>query len=120
MGNCWIFFGSYLSNRKQRVVINGSESDWGIIDAGVPQGSDLGPLLIDINDLEEGIKTEVKFFADISLFSIVWNPNTTADDLNHHLNLINHWAFQWKMSFNTDPNNQAVQLIFSHKGKVSK
>ena len=75
-----------------------------------------------INDLEEGIKSEVKFFADdTSLFSIVRNPDTTADDLNHDLNLINQWAFQWafqwKMSFNPDPNKQAIQLTFSHNGK---
>ena len=30
---------SYLSNRKQRVLINCSESEWGIVDTGVPQGS---------------------------------------------------------------------------------
>ena len=67
-------FESYLCNRKQRVVINGSESVWGKIDAGVPQGSVLGPLLflIYINDLEDGIKSQIKFFADdTSLFSIV-------------------------------------------------
>ena len=38
-------FESYLCNRKQRVVINGSESVWGKIDAGVPQGSVLELLL---------------------------------------------------------------------------
>ena len=36
-------FKSYLSNRNQRVVINGFESEWGLIEAGVPQGSVLGP-----------------------------------------------------------------------------
>ena len=36
---------SYLSNRKQREVINGFESVWGGIEAGVPQGPVLGPLL---------------------------------------------------------------------------
>ena len=62
---------SYLSNWKQRVLINGFESDWGQIESGVPQGSVLGPLLflIYINDLEIGIKSHIKFFADdTSLF----------------------------------------------------
>ena len=117
-GNLLAFFKSYLSNRNQRVVINGSESDWGIIEAGVPQGSVLGPLLflIYINDLEKGIKSGIKFFADdTSLFSIVRDVDISADDLNHDLNLISQWAFQWKMSFNPDPNKQAVQVIFSNK-----
>jgi len=64
-------FQNYLANRKQRVVLNGMESNWGEIKAGVPQGSVLGPLLflVYINDLEEGIKSSVKFFADdTSLF----------------------------------------------------
>ena len=61
-------FESYLSNRKQHVMINGSESDWGKIESGVPQGSVLGPLLflIYINDLEKGIKSQINFFADVT------------------------------------------------------
>ena len=109
---------SYLSNRKQRVLINGSESDWGEIESGVPQGSVLGPLLflIYINDLEIGIKSHIKLFADdTSLFSIVHDPNTSASELNHDLKLISQWAYQWKMSFNPDPTKQAVQVLFSRK-----
>ena len=37
-------FQNYLTNRKQRVVLNGMESNWGDIKAGVPQASVLGPL----------------------------------------------------------------------------
>ena len=108
-------FKSYLSNRKQRVVINGFESEWGLIEAGVPQGSVLGPLffLIYINDLENGIIPNVKFFADdTSLFSIVTNPTLSAFELNSDLKVIENWASQWKMSFDPDPNKQAVKMFF--------
>ena len=50
---------------------------------------------------------------DTSLFSIVSDPNVTAEELNHDLNLINCWAHQWKMSFN--PDTQAVEILFSQK-----
>ena len=39
------WFSSYLSGRRQRVVINGESSDLSPFRAGVPQGSILGPLL---------------------------------------------------------------------------
>ena len=35
----------YPENRKQRVLLNDAESEWGLIESGVPQGSTLGPLL---------------------------------------------------------------------------
>ena len=74
---------SYLSNRKQRVALNGLNSEWAPIESGVPQGSVLGPLLflIYINDLETNIKTSVKFFADDTmLYSIVSDPSISAEE----------------------------------------
>ena len=119
-GNFLALLKNYLTNYKQRVVINGMESDWGCIKAGVPQGSVLGPLLflVYINDLEEGIKSSVNFFADdTSLFSIVRDPIVSAGELNSDLDLISKWANQWKMSFNPDPTKQAEEIIFSRKIK---
>ena len=119
-GNLLKLFKNYLTNRKQRVVLNGSESNWGEIKAGVPQSSVLGPLLflIYVNDLEKGIKSSVKFFADdTSLFSIVYDPLLSAAELNHDLDLINRWAHQWKMCFNPGPTKPAEEILFSRKHK---
>ena len=103
-------FESYLHNRKQRVVLNGSFSEDSILESGVPQGSVLGPLLflIYINDLEINIKSNIKFFADDTmLYSIIKNPEESAADLNHDLEIISQWAHQWKMEFNPNPSKQA-------------
>ena len=84
----------------------------------MPQGSILGPLLflVYINDLPDGLKSNVRIFADdTSLFSVVLDPHSSSDVLNFDLTLIKSWAHQWKMSFNPDPSKQAVQLIFSRK-----
>ena len=73
-GSLLKLFENYLSNRKQRVVLNGSFSEHSSIESGVPQGSVLGPLLflIYINDLERNIKSNIIFFADDTmLFSTV-------------------------------------------------
>ena len=117
-GNLLGMIKDFLSERLQRVVINGQTSSWEQILAGVPQGSILGPLLflIYINDLPLNIKSNVKIFADdTSLFSKVINPTTSATVLNKDMEQISTWANQWKMSFNPDITKQAVEVYFSRK-----
>ena len=52
---------------------------------------------------------------DTSLFTAVEDSNTAANDMNHDLDLISQWAYTWRMSFNPDPQKQAVELKFSMK-----
>ena len=117
-GNLLETLTDFLKDRKQRVVLNGQNSSWANIEAGVPQGSILGPLLflIYINDLPDNLSTNVKLFADdTSLFSVVHDIATSSCDLNYDLNRVREWAFQWKMSFNPEPSKQAQEVIFTRK-----
>ena len=117
-GSVYHLLEDYLSNRKQRVVLNGIESEWEDVLSGVPQGSVLGPLLflIYINDLTDGIFSRIRLFADdSSLFARVTDINATHDQLLKDLDLITNWAHQWKMKFNPDISKQAIEVIFSHK-----
>lgn len=58
----------YLSNRDQRVVVDGVSSDWRPISSGVPQGSLLGPLffMMFINDMPDVVSPTslVALYAD--------------------------------------------------------
>ena len=58
------------NDRKQCVVLNGSFPNYYIVESGVPQGSVFGPLVFPmyIDDLETNIKSNVKFFADDTMF----------------------------------------------------
>ena len=88
----------FLKDRKQRVVLNGKNSSWANVKAGVSQGSFLSPLLflIYINDLSDNLSTNVKLFADdTSLFSVVHDIATSSSwDLNYDLNRVREWVFQ--------------------------
>ena len=106
---------NYLHDRKQRVVLSGQSSSWLNVNAGVPQGSVLGPLLflIYINDLPENLVSVTKLFADdTSIFSTVRDLTKSGIDLNQDLSAIKNWAFQCKMTFNPDPSKINFYLFF--------
>ena len=78
----------FLSDGKQRVVLNGQCSSWADIHACVPQEFILRPLLFLIytNDLSNDIESNCKLFADdTSLFSVVHDIDASANDPNHAL-----------------------------------
>ena len=114
-GSLLLWFKDYLNDRKQRVVLPGSASSWAFIKAGVPQGSILGPLLflIYINDIVDDIHSCIRLFADdTSLYIIVDNPISAADELNADLAKIHAWAVRWLVSFNPA---KSESMILSRK-----
>ena len=108
----------FLKDRKQKIILNGQVSSWTGFNEGVPQGSIMDPLLflIYINNLADGLSPNAKLFVDdTSLFSVVHDVGTSANELNNDLNQTNKWAFQWKMSFNPDLSKQDQEIILSRK-----
>ena len=119
-GNLLDILSDFLNDRKQRVVLNGQKSTWENVNAGIPQGSILGPLLflIYINDLSGDLSSKTNLFAhDTSLFNVAHGINTSANELNNDLKKVSNWAFLWKMSLNPDPSKQSQEVIFSRKLK---
>ena len=95
---------SFLSDRKQRVVIGDSISSWKSITGGVPQGSVLGPLLfvIFINDMPTVVNHLIKLFADDSkLIGIIRNHDDIRI-LQNDLDALSKWAMDWRMLFHPD------------------
>ena len=90
--------GEFVYFRKQRVVLNEQHSSWENVDAGVPQGSILGPLLflIYIKDLLNGVSSNYR------LFSVINDTQSSAVTLRNDLTEISNWTFQRKMIFNPD------------------
>ena len=102
-GSLLLWIKNYLTDRKQRVVIESAHSKWRTIKAGVPQGSILGPLffIIFINDIVTEIHSSIKLFADdTSLYVIVDNPRESAITLNNDMATIHAWSTKWLVNFN--------------------
>lgn len=113
------WFDSYLSDRKQRVMVNGKFSNYKSIKAGVPQGSILGPLLflIFINDIISDINSIIKLFADdTTIYLVIDNAITSANIINNDLFKIHTWANQWLVTFNA---NKTESLLVSKKSTKS-
>ena len=109
-GSLLRWFSSYLSSRQQRVLYAGSSSSWSSINAGVPQGCILGPLLflVYINDITTDINADITtdINANIRLF---------ADDTS----LSKSMLFSRKIKKPVHPqlhmNNIAIEHVESHK-----
>ena len=99
-----LWIENWLANRKQRVVINGTSSDWASVTSGVPQGSVLGPLLfiIYVNDIDIGLLSVISKFADdIKLGANVSSPEG-IEKLQTDLRRLGEWSETWQMPFNLD------------------
>ena len=117
-GNLLNWFGNYLTDRKQRVCMEGCNSSWKSIHAGVPQGSILVPylFLLFINDIVDVVSNKMKLFADdTSLYCIVDEQQIAAESLNSDLDSLHTWAQNWGVTFNA---TKTKSILFTRKHDI--
>lgn len=108
----WI--SSFLVGRQQSVNLQGMKSRPVEVISGVPQGTVLGPLLflMYINDLPDGLKSNVCLFADDC---VIYRPIASTSDcetIQDDLKRLEEWEQKWMMSFKPD---KCTILRFSRK-----
>ena len=100
-------------------MINGQQSEWANIHAGVPQGSVLGSMLflLYINDLVGAVsRCQIRMFADDTcLFIDNTNRVLAQESLDSDLADIHSWANRWLVNFS--PAKTKAMLISNKRDR---
>ena len=103
-GNLLKWITDFLTNRQQRVLINGISSEWTEVSSGVPQGSVLGPILfiLFVNDLPSEVNSYCKLFADdAKLYKDLENLQD-FEMIQNDIDRLCQWTIKWLMFFNVN------------------
>ena len=119
-GDLLNWFRSYLTNRSQRVLINGHYSEWLPVLSGVPQGSILGPLLfiLYVDDLYSLIRSSsLRMYADdVALYAEI-SSHQDCVNLQDDLNRIYDWSLTWQLKLS--PSKCEVLNITNKRSPIS-
>jgi len=96
----WI--AEFLRDRKMRVRVHGSFSNWAEVLSGVPQGSVLGLLLflLFVNDMPSVIKSHILMFADDTKIWRTIKDETVSIQLQQDLHDMESWCQEWPLKLN--------------------
>ena len=101
-GNHLKWIEGFLTQRHQRVIVEGEASPYARVESGVPQGTVLGPLLflLFINDLPSVVNhSHVRLFADDAAIYRQIRTVSDAKLLQRDLDNLARWEHQWQMAF---------------------
>ena len=94
----------FITERRQRVCINDTKSNWVEVTSGVPQGSVLGPLLfvLFINDLPQAIDCMSMLYADDTKIYQAINNAKDAEIFQENIKELWKWSVEWQLHFHPD------------------
>ena len=103
----------WLTDKTQKVVLNGKESELGEVRSGVVQGSSLGPTLFliyingiscTVNDGESALELTssiLSLFADDTKWGRCVDTVEDTERFQGEINRLELWSRTWQMQFNT-------------------
>ena len=106
---------AWLSERQQRVILNGTKSDWKEVTSGVPQVrySVLLLFIIFVNEIEHSLESKaLKFADDIKVVRVI-EESKDQETLQSDLDKLVKWSESWQMKFNL------CKCKVMHAGKVN-
>ena len=121
-GQIFGLVSSFPSNRQLWVVLDGKSSQEYPVNAGVPQGSILGPtlFLLYINDLPDDVICNIAIYADDTTLyskcdqaSDLWQQIELASELESDLQDTVDWGRKWLVDFNAEK----TQLVSFDRSK---
>ena len=91
----------WLTDRKQRVVVDGEVSSWKSVLSGVPQGSVLWHILflVYVNDLEEGVTGSILKYADDTKLFRKTKEIGDKQNLQDDIDKLVKWCEKWQMLY---------------------
>ena len=92
----------FLTDRSQKVIIDGCVSQSAPVLSGVPQGTVFGPIgfLFYVNDIADRLSSRVRLFADDCLLYTPVDRDTPSEHLQADLQKLEEWQDTWLMTFN--------------------
>ena len=100
--NALKWFVSYLSDRRQRVIVNGKTSNWKAAISGIAEGSLMAPLIFSlfINDLPSVIHSSCLLYADdVKIYRKITSPSD-GHELQEDLSRLAAWSVTWGLTLN--------------------
>ena len=125
-GQIFGLISSFLSNRQLRVVLDGKSSQGYPVNAGIPQGSILGPMLflLYVNDLPDDVIYIAIYADDTTLYcrceqaSDLWQQLELAFELESDLQDTVDLGKKWLVDFNAGKTQLVLFDLSNNNGSI--
>jgi hypothetical protein len=111
------WLSNFLTGRRLKVQVGGTDSRWIVMLAGVPQGSPASPVMFsiytaDLPSSQSECCDKSVYADDLGTWATHPSVRYANDQLNRYLEKVSIWCKQWRMTLNPA---KCKAVLFTHK-----